>query len=170
MSDAQPRAVVVRPVAASHIRPLRQEVLRPGEPQDASVYPGDDDAGTVHFGAYLAERLVGIASLYREARLSGSHGRAWRLRGMASAPDVRRQGVGRALLAACVHHVAGHGGGELWCNARTPAVDFYARAGFDVVSDSFEIPGIGPHVVMRRHVPASAGLEADGHGQTGGCG
>jgi predicted GNAT family N-acyltransferase len=116
------------------------------------VYPGDDDASTVHVGAYIGERLVGIASLYREGR-PGQDG--WRLRGMASAPDARGTGIGRALLDACVAHVAAAGGGELWCNARTPALPFYAKAGFEVISEPFDIPGIGPHVVMRRWVGAS---------------
>lgn len=87
---------------------------------------------------------MGIASLYREARL----GDGWRLRGMATEPDVRGAGFGTALLAACMEHVAASGGGELWCNARVPAVGFYQRAGFEVVSEAFDIAGIGPHVVM----------------------
>jgi hypothetical protein len=29
-------------------------------------------------------------------------------------------------------------------------LDFYVRAGFEVVSDRFDVPGIGPHVVVRR--------------------
>ena len=95
--------------------------------------------------------MVGIASLYREPGPGGAHG--WRLRGMATAPEVRGQGFGMALLVACVDHVAAGGGGELWCNARGPAVGFYRRAGFDVVGDEFDIPGIGPHVVMTRTVP-----------------
>ena len=69
---------------------------------------------------------------------------------MATEPDVRGVGFGTALVAACVEHVAAAGGGELWCNARLAAVGFYRRVGFDVVSDEFEIPGIGPHVVMAR--------------------
>ena len=69
---------------------------------------------------------------------------------MATEADVRGAGFGAALVAACVEHVAASGGGELWCNARMGAVGFYRRMGFDVVSDEFEIPGIGPHVVMVR--------------------
>jgi GNAT superfamily N-acetyltransferase len=146
--------VVVRPVPAADVRPLRQTVLRPGQPPDASVYPGDDDVLTVHLGAYVDGRLVGITSLYAEPRPGApTPGPAWRLRGMASAAEVRGRGVGRALLEASVDHVAAAGGGELWCNARTPAAGFYAAAGFEVVSEPFEIPGIGPHVVMRRLVP-----------------
>ena len=145
----------VRAVAAGETRPLREQVLRPGRPPADSIYPGDDDPATVHFAVYDGDRLVGIASLYRQDRAeTGASGGGWRLRGMASAPNARRSGVGRALLDACLNHVAAMGGGELWCNARTPVAGFYARAGFDVISEPFEVPGIGPHVVMRRVVPS----------------
>ena len=147
----------VRTIPAAETRPLRAQVLRPGRPAAESVYPGDDDVTSAHLAAYSGGRLVGIASLYREDRVGADAGTpGWRLRGMASAPEARGRGVGRALLAACVEHVARLGGGELWCNARTPAAAFYARAGFEVVSDTFEIAGIGPHVVMRRRINSSA--------------
>jgi GNAT superfamily N-acetyltransferase len=147
--DARPTEVEVRPVAAVDTRALRLEVLRPGQPPEVAVYPGDDDPTTRHFGAFVAGRLVGIASLYAEARAGGGSP-GWRLRGMATEPTARRQGIGAALLAACVGHVVGEGGGELWANARLGALDFYVRAGFEVVSDRFDVPGIGPHVVVRR--------------------
>jgi GNAT superfamily N-acetyltransferase len=154
MVEAVPRELVVRQIAAAQTRPLRQQVLRPGRPPESSVYAGDDDGSTFHAGAFLDGQLVGIASLYAEGRSDGPPG-GWRLRGMATSPPFRQRGVGRALLEASLEHVAGHGGGELWCNARTAALDFYARAGFDVVSEPFEIAGIGPHVVMRRLVAPS---------------
>jgi GNAT superfamily N-acetyltransferase len=150
-------AIEVRAVPAEQTRPLRQVVLRPGQPPESTVYPGDDDSGTVHLAALEDGELLGVASLYREPR-PGADARApaWRLRGMATAPHARGRRVGRALLAACRTHVAGEGGGELWCNARTSAARFYAAAGFEVVSDEFDVPDIGRHVVMRTDVlPAS---------------
>jgi predicted GNAT family N-acyltransferase len=73
---------------------------------------------------------------------------------MATDPEVRGAGFGAALLAGCLDAVAEAGGSELWCNARMTAVGFYRRAGFEVVSDEFDVPGIGPHVVMTRPVPS----------------
>lgn len=35
----------------------------------------------------------------------------------------------------------------IWCNARTVAVGFYSRSGFEVISEEFEIPEAGPHFV-----------------------
>ncbi len=124
-------------------------MLRPGQPFLETRYPGDD-AG-VHYGAFDGDQLVGIASLYEEDRADGSAG-GWRLRGMATDAAVRGAGFGAALLAHCLEHVAGAGGTELWCNARMAAVGFYRRAGFEVLSDEFDVPGIGPHVVMARPI------------------
>lgn len=140
----------IRPVTAEEVRPLRHSVLRPGQAFEETVYPGDD-AG-VHLGAFDGDRLVGIASLYTEDRADGAAG-GWRLRGMATDAGVRGAGFGGALLAGCLDHVAGAGGSELWCNARMAAVGFYRRAGFEVVSDEFDVPGIGAHVVMARPLP-----------------
>jgi predicted GNAT family N-acyltransferase len=141
--------VLIRLLPPEEVRPLRHRVLRPSQPVEETVYPGDDLEDTAHYGAFDGDRLVGIASLYREDRAGGPGG-GWRLRGMATEPDVRGAGFGAALLAACVEHVAGAGGSELWCNARLVAAEFYRRAGFEVVGEQFDIPGIGPHVVMAR--------------------
>ena len=148
MDDATGR--LIRRVTAEEVRPLRHRVLRPGQAFEETVYPGDD-AG-VHLGAFDADRLVGIASLYEEDRVDGRAG-GWRLRGMATDAGVRGAGYGGALLAGCVDAVAQAGGTELWCNARMAAVGFYRRAGFEVVSEEFDVPGIGAHVVMTRPVP-----------------
>lgn len=142
--------ILIRPVDAEETRPLRHRVLRPGQAYEETVYPGDDLPDTVHLGVFDGDRLVGIASLYRE----GQDGPGWRLRGMATDAESRGAGFGAALLAACTEHVAASGGGELWCNARMVAVGFYRRAGFEVVSEEFDVPGIGAHVVMTLDVTA----------------
>ena len=148
--------VEVRPVAATETRPLRHLVLRPGQPAESTVSPGDDDPDTRHLAAFVDGQLVGIASIYREARSGADILPGWRLRGMATSGEARGTGVGRALLGACLEHVAAEGGGEVWCNARTEALGFYAAAGFEIVGEEFEIAGIGLHRVMRRDVARSA--------------
>jgi GNAT superfamily N-acetyltransferase len=154
VGEAGSTTVAVRPITSAETHPLRLDILRPDQPPESAVYPGDDDPTTRHFGAFVGDRMAGIASLYAEGR-TGGQTVGWRLRGMATEPAARRRGLGRALLNACVEHVAAAGGGELWANARMVAVDFYVRDGFDVVSEQFDIPGIGPHVVVRRFVPGA---------------
>jgi GNAT superfamily N-acetyltransferase len=147
----------VRAITAPETRPLRHAVLRPGQSFEQTVYSRDDHPETVHFGAFDGDRLVAIASLYREARPHRPRRAAWRLRGMATDADHQGHGFATAVLDAAVDHVAAGGGGELWCNARVPALGFYLRCGFEVDGDEFEIDGIGPHVVVTRTIdPADA--------------
>jgi GNAT superfamily N-acetyltransferase len=129
-------------------------VLRPGQPLHELFFAGDDDPLAGHYGAFVGDDLTGIASVCPEAAPAGALpfavAQPWRLRGMATLPHARGLGLGRALVDACLHHVARHGGDVLWCNARTPAAGFYLKMGFAVSGEEFEIPGIGPHFVMWR--------------------
>ena len=86
----------------------------------------------------------------------------WRLRGMATRPEARGQGLGGRVLDLLIGHVADEGGGLLWCNARTPALSLYQRAGFQARGEVFELPEIGPHLVMWRTVDPSGASPAPG--------
>jgi GNAT superfamily N-acetyltransferase len=131
--------------------PLRQKVLRPHQTFAQMAQEGDHDPETAFFAAYDKEhQVVGTASVRRENSPWGEPG--WRLRGMATEPDLRGQGIGGAVLARVIEHVARLGGGLLWCNARIPAQRFYERAGFVTRGDPWVDPEIGPHIVMHRQV------------------
>ena len=140
--------IVVERVDAAVTRPLRQRVLRPHETLAQLTLPGDDEPDSGHFAVFEGDEVVATGSVRREPPPWPIDGPAWRLRGMATAEDRRRRGMGGAVLAAVIAHVRGHGGGLLWCNARLPAVPFYRRAGFEARGDSWEDPQIGPHIVM----------------------
>jgi predicted GNAT family N-acyltransferase len=134
------------------VLPLRRAVLRPGRPAAEAVFAGDDHPATLHLGIRTDGGLVGIATLMHEPPPGDSNPRAWRLRGMAVAEKWQRQGLGGALLQASLAHVKERGGTLLWFNARTCAVPFYRRHGFETVGDEFEIAGVGPHCLMRGRV------------------
>lgn len=144
--------VEVRFITAAETRPLRAAILRPGQPPETLIYPGDEADETAHFGAYSGGELVGIASVYREPLPHENDSNAWRLRGMATITAMQGRGYGRTILEACVEHVARQGGTVLWCNARTSAAGFYEAVGFHTIGDEFDIPGIGGHFVMSRRV------------------
>lgn len=148
----------IRALSPEETLPLRSDVLRPNQPIRESIYPGDDEATTQHWGAFVQNELVAIASLYPEplpasaAYLAPANTQCWRLRGMAVSPQFQGQGYGRQLLEYCLCAVAERGGKVLWCNARSPAVGFYRGAGLETAGGEFIIPGIGPHFVMWRSV------------------
>ena len=132
---------------------LRQLVLRPGRPAEEAFFPGDHDATSGHFAAYVDHVVVGVASVLseaepdREAEPQAGAG-VWRLRGMAVDPEHRGAGAGLSLLARVRDFVSRSGGGLIWCNARVSALGFYEGAGFVTVGEQWEEPGIGAHVRM----------------------
>lgn len=143
--------VAVEVVDAAVTAPLRQAVLRPHqtiEEMAASVHDGE---GTIHVAARREGRVVGTGSVRHEAPpWAPDDMGAWRLRGMATAPDQRGQGIGAAVLAALLDQVIAAGGSTVWCSARTPARVFYERAGFVTTGEGWVDPLIGPHVHMWR--------------------
>ena len=155
--SASHAGATVRRCAPDAVRALRQAVLRPHQRVEEVVFDGDYLPDAVHFCAEdCGGNIVCIASVWEERpRWEPGEARCWRLRGMATAPAWRGRGLGSAVLAAVVAHVAANGGGLLWCNARLGAVGFYARAGLVATGKSWEEPVIGPHVAMRVHVHAS---------------
>ena len=144
----EPSEVQVRPVSTAETAELRRQVLRAGS---AAPLPGDDEPA-FHVGAFEGDQLRGTGNVRRQPAPWALGEDAWRLRGMATTPDRRGQGIGAAVLDALVGHCREHGGGVLWCNARTPAQRFYERAGFEVIGEPWEDPEIGPHVRMWRQL------------------
>jgi GNAT superfamily N-acetyltransferase len=137
----------LRRVDVEAIRPLRQEILRPSLPLEASAYAQDDEPQTAHFAAYDGDVVIGCVTVFPEALDDVAD--AWRLRGMATAESVRGTGVGALLLNAAIDHVRAEGASVLWCNARDTAEGFYARYGFAPVGELFDVPPLGPHRFMR---------------------
>ena len=148
-------------ISAAETIAVRWPVLRPEFPRETAVFDGDDAPGTLHFGAFDGETLVGVASIYlapfpaqpAPAKREGMP--AFQLRGMATLPEVRGAGFGAALLDACVAAAREKDAVLIWCNARTSAAKFYAQRGWEIVGGEFDIPTVGPHFRMWRALAAT---------------
>jgi GNAT superfamily N-acetyltransferase len=110
----------VREVTAADTAALRRAVLRGGRP----VALLGDDEPAFHLGVYRAQLLLGTGNVRPEPAPWAPTEPGWRLRGMATADGERGAGVGRLVLDGLLDHCRNHGGGLLWCNARTPAQAF----------------------------------------------
>lgn len=148
MQNDEPTILVCQ-IEAAETRSLRHQVLRPNQPLEACCYPGDDDSNTAHFGAFIKGMLVGIISLYQQAPPQVETAEAWRVRGMATQESLRSRGYGSLLLQTGMNYVKKSGGSFLWCNARESAMPFYKQHNFEVEGNCFELPGIGPHYLMK---------------------
>lgn len=137
---------------------LRQRVLRPNQTLDDMRLPGDDDPQTGIFAALIDGTVIATASVRRQ-HCPWWPGRedSWCLRGMATEPAYRRQGLGAAVLNALLDHVAANGGGLVWCGVRTAALTLYLRAGFALHGQQWDEPQIGPHQRVWREVVSAEG-------------
>ena len=66
---------------------------------------------------------------------------------MAVLPTWRKQGIGEALLLACIKGAQQREIDRIFLHAQTHAIDFYSRYGFTVIGDEFDDAGI-PHQEM----------------------
>jgi ribosomal protein S18 acetylase RimI-like enzyme len=151
--------VTIRIVERDVVRALQWRVLRGGElPPDTSSL-GQDVPGSFSVAAFSDHgALVGAATFVPELepghpdpdlQVSGD----WRLRGMATVPELHGAGVGSAVLSAGLAEVVRRGGARVWCNARTAALGFYRRHGFLVSGEEFVTPESGiPHYRAARRL------------------
>ena len=141
----------IREITFQEALALRALVLKPHLAPHECVNPGDLRPETFHYGYFRDLELVGIASFEKEAHPAIRGERLYRLRGMASSPQFRHQGIGRALVQAGEARLRSLGCEGLWFNARKAAFPFYRRLGYLEVGEIFEIDPIGPHKVMYKY-------------------
>lgn len=148
---------VAVPVLAAATLGLRGRILRPGRSPQENIYPFDDAPESGHFAVQERGDIVAVGSIFLENRGSDGPAESWRIRGMATAEERRGLGYGAAVLRALIHHAQEHRAestaakeSEIWCNGRTTVEGFYRRFGFQPVGDVFDLPGLGPHLVMVR--------------------
>jgi len=135
-------------ISAQDTYPIRAQILRPGRPIEDCIFRGDDDEQTFHLGAFVAGKLVSVASFYFEKHQMLDDTYQFRLRGMATIPEFQGQGLSSSLLKTAFPLIKKNFCTLLWCNARESALGFYRKVGFEQVGGVFDIPEIGPHRLM----------------------
>jgi GNAT superfamily N-acetyltransferase len=125
--------LAVREASAGEVLALRMAVLRPGMAVEAGDY--DSFADTRHIAAFADDLVVGCASVFPSPLPDAPA--AWQLRGMAVAAPRQGQGIGALVLLGAIDLVRAAGGPVLWANARTTALAFYERLGFEVVGQEY---------------------------------
>lgn len=140
----------IRQISSEETRALRHLVLWPHkERTEDCVIDIDNRNDAIHLGAFdSSNRLVGICSLFEMATPKLDDQRQYRLRAMATHPDVRGQGAGAELVQEALRLIGGMGYDVLWCDARKVALDFYGCLEFDRIDEWYEVPMIGLHQLM----------------------
>ena len=148
--------MIIRPVTAADVRPLRRAVLRANMADRTVVFDGDDDLGPIHLAAFDSDdQMIGSSTWLRRPCALEPGSRAVQLRGMATCTHLQSRGVGSALLLAGFSLWVDEAD-IVWANARDAALSFYERHGFETRGPGFieTVTELPHHVVVRHLTPA----------------
>jgi ribosomal protein S18 acetylase RimI-like enzyme len=139
---------MIKFISVEDVLPLRSSELREGKiaPKDMR-FSTDSAEGTLHLGYFIKGELVSILTMHRQ-HYGQYKGEGYQMRGVATLEKFRGQGIGTKLLNFAIVYLRGQKVNYLWCNGRKKALKFYQNAGFEIVSQEFELPPAGPHHVL----------------------
>jgi GNAT superfamily N-acetyltransferase len=131
--------------------PVRSAVLRQGKPIETCFFLGDDAVGTTHFGLFIENNIIGVASVFKSNNENFDNKTQLQLRGMAILKEHQNMGFGKLLIEDIFSFIESTQVELLWFNARETAVSFYEKLGCFKKGNSFEIPEIGLHFLMYKY-------------------
>lgn len=119
---------------------LRHEVLYPASAINKMQM--EEDSHGYHFGAFRDNRLLGVVSLFQD-------GTDFQFRKFAVVEQAQGTGVGTALLNRITEFAINDGAQRIWCNARTSAIAFYLRFGFEQTGKLFSKNGFDYEIMEK---------------------
>ena len=144
--------VEVKRISSDLIRPLRHAELRQGQDFTTTFYDKDYEEDTIHMACLRQNKVISCATFYPEVTHKLKSENPYRLRGMATATDFTRRGIGTLLMKKTFKLLQKKDVDIIWCNARLGAFNFYKKLGFEVIGDIFNIKDIGPHYYMFKKI------------------
>lgn len=142
---------MVKFISSTQVLPLRSLVLRNEKPLELCVFDGDHEEGVFHLGYFLEDEIVSIVSFMPKGGFE-NEGTGVQLRGMATHPNHLGKGYGKELVHFAIKYLTANSIQYIWCNARSSALPFYVKQGFEICSNEFMIAGIGPHYQMKLNI------------------
>ncbi|MDD4292147.1 MAG: GNAT family N-acetyltransferase [Clostridia bacterium] len=144
--------IEIKRVSADCVYEIRKKILRPNaESLNAVHFDGDFAEGTCHFCAYIDGNVASCVSVM-PVKNDGS--KAFQMRGLATYPEYRKQGLAKALVKAAEYYSFYECGCDLlWLNARVDVSEFYVRLGYTACGEPFMIPDVCMHIKMCKDKP-----------------
>lgn len=136
---------LIKEILAEETHRVRHPILRQGRPIEDCIFAGDQEATTVHLGAYHDDKLVGVLSAYKKNHPAFNTVKSYQIRGVAVVTDFHRKGIGKKLMDDIEKRMMERKIDLIWLNARIAALDFYTSLAYHQKGDAFEIEGIGTH-------------------------
>ena len=142
----------IQKIASTETYPVRHIVLRAGKPIESCQFQGDELETTNHFGYYINNQIIGVISIFEINNKQFLVQKSFQIRGMAVLPSFQKQGIGEALVKESEKFCTTQKANLIWFNARTTAVGFYQKIGYEIVGTEFEINEVGPHFLMFKYL------------------
>ncbi|KGJ87430.1 GNAT family N-acetyltransferase [Colwellia psychrerythraea] len=139
----------IRQIEWQQTIPVRHRVLWPEKPPEFCYVDGDEIG--IHFGAFVNDVLVCVASIYIEDKNA-------RLRKYATELNFQGQGIGSAVLNKVITYLTTHEINVFWCDARESALSFYQRFGMVRQGERFYKSDV-PYYKMSMSLNLPAGLQ-----------
>jgi ribosomal protein S18 acetylase RimI-like enzyme len=139
---------IIKEIPSKETYIVRQPVLRKGKPIESCIFEGDDLETTHHFGLYNNQDLTGIISLFDKINPIFAEKSQAQIRGMAVLETHQKKGFGEALVMHCETYCNENKVDLIWFNARTAAVGFYRKMGYQPLGEPFDIKDVGEHYLM----------------------
>lgn len=144
--------IQIKPISSKETYAVRHPVLREGRPISSCAFEGDNANTTIHYGGFMKNKLVAVASFMKNNHATHKLENAYQLRGMAVLKKYQGNGFGKILLNFVETSLSGKQISILWMNAREIAIPFYKKLGFEVIGNVFDIPEIGNHYTMHKKI------------------
>lgn len=112
---------------------IRHEVLWPSK--DPLFCKVDGDETGTHYGGFVNNRLISVASVYID-------GSSARLRKFATIQKFQKNGYGTLIIKHIMLELKANDIISFWCDARTSATDFYRRFGMNTYGNEFDKFGV----------------------------
>lgn len=140
-SEPQVKAATLRidEISWQQTMDLRHRILWPEKDIDFCQVDGDEDA--LHFGGFINEQLISVASIFIDNQTA-------RLRKFATDGEFQGLGIGSAMLNHVIQILKSKEVDFFWCDARVSAMAFYMRLGMKPDGERFDKSGI-EYVKMR---------------------
>ncbi|WP_432464041.1 GNAT family N-acetyltransferase [Agarivorans sp. QJM3NY_33] len=144
--------IVIKAITSEQTLAIRQQVLWPQH--DINFCRVAEDQQGLHFGGWLEQKLVIVASLFVSQR-------EVRLRKFACLEQYQNRGFGSTMLRYLIEQQQNQAQSDtFWFDARYTAITFYQNLGFHVDSEVFYKHQIA-YVKMSRDLVAARTEEAN---------
>jgi ribosomal protein S18 acetylase RimI-like enzyme len=137
MQNNNSKEMDIRSIQWQQALPIRHQVLWPQKSPEFCKVEGDENG--IHYGVYIDDLLVSVASIYIAHSSEIKHAR---LRKFATLTSYQGRGIGTALITFILNHLKQQGVTYFWCDARKTALGFYQRFAMQVQGDQFDKSGV----------------------------